>query len=88
MTHNSEFSFEKLGLLNCASRMEDLGPSLLLEKCEVHPTDSHKFLGVLLDPKLSFHHHTAYALAKGTQWIAQLRRIMRPTMGISYRLSK
>ncbi|OCH83694.1 hypothetical protein OBBRIDRAFT_742824, partial [Obba rivulosa] len=87
-SHNSEFSYEKLGLLNCACRSQDLGPSLLLRSYTVQPTDSHKFLGVILDSKLSFHHHVAYALAKGSKWVAQLRRVMRPTMGTAFRLAK
>ncbi|OCH84477.1 hypothetical protein OBBRIDRAFT_741574, partial [Obba rivulosa] len=86
--HNSEFSFEKLGLLNCSRSQPDLGPPLKLQQSTVSPTEAHKFLGILVDRALRFREHVAYSLAKGTKWVAQFKRVMRPCFGLSYRLSK
>ncbi|OBZ69518.1 hypothetical protein A0H81_10498 [Grifola frondosa] len=87
-THNSEFSFEKLGLLNCSCKLKDLGPTLKLNDSSVQPSQHHKFLGMLLDHKLRFHEHVAYALAKGTTWVAQFRRLAKSRYGLTFGLVK
>ncbi|OBZ77095.1 putative RNA-directed DNA polymerase from transposon X-element [Grifola frondosa] len=87
-THNSEFSFDKLGLLNCSAKLKDLGPSLRMNDTVVKPSHHHKFLGVLLDHKLYFHEHVAYALAKGTTWVLQFRRLAKSRFGLTFGLVK
>ncbi|OBZ69759.1 hypothetical protein A0H81_10502 [Grifola frondosa] len=87
-SHNSEFSFDKLGLLNCSNKLKDLGPALQLNDSTVQPSKSHKFLGVLLDHKLNFHEHVAYALAKGTSWVAQFQQLAKSRYGLNFGLVK
>ncbi|EJD45153.1 hypothetical protein AURDEDRAFT_49021, partial [Auricularia subglabra TFB-10046 SS5] len=44
--------------------------------------ESFKFLGVFLDHHLNFKKHAAYAIKKGAQYVAQIRRVARTTKGI------
>ncbi|EJD40645.1 hypothetical protein AURDEDRAFT_43148, partial [Auricularia subglabra TFB-10046 SS5] len=44
--------------------------------------DSFKFLGVHLDRHLNFKKHAAYAIKKGAQYVAQIRRVARTTKGV------
>jgi len=43
----------------------------------------HKFLGVIIDQELRWNTHVNYALAKGTKWITQYRRLAKHTKGVS-----
>lgn len=53
--HNSLFSLDKFGLLNCRSRMQDLGLMLhLTDGTTITPSDHHCFLGLLVDHQLCF----------------------------------
>ena len=49
---------------------------------EVTTTSSHKFLGIILDDELRFQKHAAYALAKGEQWVSQIKRLSKVTKGM------
>ena len=46
---------------------------------EVTTTSSHKFLSVILNDKLWFQKHAAYALRKGERWISQIKRLSKVT---------
>ena len=48
---------------------------------EVTTTTSHKFLGVILDNELRFQKHAVYAIAKGEQWVSQVKRLTRGMCG-------
>ncbi|OCH89828.1 hypothetical protein OBBRIDRAFT_699008, partial [Obba rivulosa] len=65
-----------------------LSPLLELQQSTVFPTEAHKFLGVLVDRALRFCKHVAYPLVKGTKWVAQFKRVMRPCFSLSYCLFK
>ena len=59
-------------------------PPLDLALCTVTPSPTHKLLGLVLDQELRFQQHTVYAIAKGTNWVMQLCRIVKPMQGLSY----
>ncbi|KAL7277809.1 hypothetical protein ACG7TL_002174 [Trametes sanguinea] len=82
-SHNSAFSVEKFGLINCARVRPGLGPQLTLEETVISPSEQQRFLGVLLDRRLRFHQQTASALAKGTAWVALIRRLARMQHGLA-----
>jgi hypothetical protein len=42
-----------------------------------------KYLGVILDQNLDWKAQRAHAVKKGTKWAAQIRRIARPSWGIT-----
>ena len=83
-SHNSQFSLDKFGLLNATRRITgSLGPSLQLGNTTIAPSDSHRFLGLLMDYRLRFHQHVAYALGKGMAWVATLRRLVHSHYGLA-----
>ncbi|GBE90127.1 RNA-directed DNA polymerase from mobile element jockey [Sparassis crispa] len=83
-THQSEFSPDKFGLINMSASSRDPGQSLRLCTAMIEPAVSHKFLGVIIDRHLRFHEQCAGALAKGTAWIQQFRRLARASGGIPF----
>ena len=59
--------------------------NIALRGTHICPSKSHKFLGIIIDQELNFKEHTASALAKGTKWVTQYRRLARPSKGVSSR---
>jgi len=49
---------------------------------EVTTSKLHKYLGVIMDNKLRFKEHVAYALAKGTKWAGQVKRFSKMARGM------
>lgn len=84
---NSLFNVPKLALmhLNLKLPADDLGPEITLPAGTVQPTASMKFLGIILDNKLRFKQQAEYALVKGTKWIQQFGRLVRPKHGLKAR---
>ena len=83
-THNSSLEYSKLALVDFAhpaSTKERI--PLTLPSGEIKPAPSTKYLGVMLDQHLNWKAQHAYAIEKGTKWAAQIRRIARPTWGIT-----
>ncbi len=82
--HNSHYSLDKFGLLNCKARMQGLGPTLhLTDGTTIAPSDHHRFLGLLVDHQLRFKQHVALAYSKGSRWVAQLRRLATARNGLT-----
>ncbi|EJF61333.1 hypothetical protein DICSQDRAFT_60623 [Dichomitus squalens LYAD-421 SS1] len=63
--------------------MNTLGPPLQLGNTVISPSASHRFLGVIIDYRLQFHQHVAFALGKGMAWVATLRRLARSQYGLT-----
>lgn len=63
-------------------------PNLHFEGHTITPKSSHKFLGVLVDQELRYREHANYALAKGTKWVSQIRRLATTTRGLSSRYAR
>lgn len=84
--HNSVFSLDKFGLINCKAQPKRIGlgpPLQLSDGTEIAPTDHHRFLGVLVDQGLKFKQHVAAAYAKGSRLVSQIRRLAKARNGLT-----
>jgi len=93
-THQCEFAIEKFGIMGLTRQREknpmgrpvthpiERKPIQILQTT-VPVVTEHKFLGVILDQELRWNAHINYALAKGTKWITQYRRLAKQMKGIS-----
>ncbi|KAG2742524.1 hypothetical protein P692DRAFT_20652403, partial [Suillus brevipes Sb2] len=94
--HNAEFELDKTALV-CLSRkrIPDANnpgktvpvprPPITISGHTIHPSSSHKFLGVIIDQELRFKEQAASALAKGTKYTLACSRMTRMTKGIKGR---
>ena len=83
-THNSPLEYTKLALIDFAHRSNSKSRTVLqLPQRSIKPTNSTKYLGVIVDQSLEWKAQQAYAVKKGTKWASQIRRIARPTWGIT-----
>jgi len=93
-THQCEFAIEKFGIMGLTRRREKnpTGRPVTrpIERKPIHIQQTivpivkeHKFLGVILDQELRWNAHVNYALAKGTTWITQYRRLAKQMKGVS-----
>lgn len=73
MEHNSTFSIEKFGLLNCSRYSTDLGPLLTIGDQTIQPEKAHLFLGVKVDRGLRWQEQINWAVNKGTKWLGLFR---------------
>ncbi|CDO77770.1 hypothetical protein BN946_scf185041.g1, partial [Trametes cinnabarina] len=84
--HNSAFSLDKFGLINCKSQPKRIGlglPLTLSDGTVVRPSDHHRFLGVLMDQGLRFKQHVASVYAKGSRLVTQMRRLATVRNGLT-----
>jgi len=49
---------------------------------QITASNSHKFLGVILDKELRFKEHAAYAVGKGSKSVAQIGQLSKTTKGM------
>ena len=70
--HNSKFETSKFGLIDFTMNRSKERPPMNIRGSIINPSSSHKFLGVLVDQELRWKEHSAYALAKGTGYVALL----------------
>jgi hypothetical protein len=83
-THNSPLEYTKLALIDFAHRSNSKSRTVLqLPQRSIEPTNSTKYLGVIVDQSLEWKAQQAYAVEKGMKWASQIRRIARPTWGIT-----
>lgn len=78
--HNSAFSLDKFGLLNCKAQPKHirLGPPLLLlDGMKISLSDHHRFLGVLVDQGLKFKQHVVTAYTKGSRLVLQIHHLAK-----------
>ena len=98
-THFSQYEYDKFGLVGFSRRrVQDPNdpqkripvprPSLRLGGHTIHPSPSHTFLGVILDQELRFKEHANHALAKGMNWVSQIRRLAKTNRGIGGTFSR
>jgi hypothetical protein len=70
--HNSKFEVNKFALINFTHSKTHTCPPLVIQNTIV-PTDHHCFLDLLVNQELSWKYHTSYTIAKGTEYVLQLR---------------
>ena len=88
-THSSPLEYSKLALINFAhSSKSKENPTLHLPNRTVKPANSAKYLGVYFDRNLNWKVHQAYTVEKGAKWAAQIRRLTRPTWGVTPNFAK
>ncbi len=82
--HNSPLEYSKLVLIDFAHRNSSKKRvQLQLPQRQIEPSTSTKYLGIILDQNLNWKAQWAHAVEKGTKWAAQIRRIARPSWGIT-----
>ena len=87
--HNSRFEYNKLALIDFAHHSKKLDrPVLTLPNTAVKPTLSTKYLGIILDQNLKWNDQLAYVIGKGSKWAAQVRRVARPSWGLTPRSAR
>ena len=83
-THNSPLEYTKLALIDFAHRSSSKARTALhLLQRQIEPSTSTKYLGVIVDQSLNWKAQQVYAVGKGSKWVAQIRRLARPTWGIT-----
>lgn len=88
-TYSSPLEYSKLVLINFAHSHKNAGnPSLHLLRRTIQPFNSTKYLGVYFNRNLNWKVQQAYTVEKGTKWAVQIRRLMRPTWGITPKYAK
>ncbi|KAF8835619.1 hypothetical protein BDN67DRAFT_912717, partial [Paxillus ammoniavirescens] len=54
----------------------------------IHPSKTHRFLGVIIDYEPRWNAHATYAMGKGTAYVLQLRCLSLAAKGIPLKLMK
>jgi len=82
--HNSPLEYSKLALVDfahsCSSKKRE---PLRLLQIEVHPLESTKYLGVIFNQNSEWKEQHTCVIGKGTAWAIQIRRLARPTWGLT-----
>jgi exonuclease III len=82
--HNSPLEYSKLALIDFAHRAASRKrPALALPQITVKPVESTKYLGVIFSQHLQWNAQIASVAAKGSSWTAQIRRLARPSWGLT-----
>jgi hypothetical protein len=85
--HNSKFETSKFTLIDFSMNRTKTHPPMIIRGNVICPSPTHKFLGVILDQELRWKEHVAYAIAKGTAYALQLRRLSSTTSGMPMKLA-
>jgi hypothetical protein len=88
-THNLHFEYGKIVLIDLVHHSNsEPRPTLTLPNIMIMPTKSTKYLGVILDQGLNWKEQTAYIVGKGSTWSTQIRRVVRPSWGLTPRAAR
>lgn len=67
---------------NPRKRIQQPRTTIQLDGKDITSTDSHKFLGIILDSELRFKKHVQYVLEKGTKIVNGTRRLSKMAKGL------
>jgi Reverse transcriptase (RNA-dependent DNA polymerase) len=82
--HNSLLEHSKLALIDFTHKASHaIRTPLMLLQGEVKPAENTKYLGVIFNQHLDWKAQHVHALGKGTKWAMQIKRLVRPTWGIT-----
>jgi ribonuclease HI len=82
--HNSSIEYSKLALINFSHPgVKKHRSPLILPEITIEPTQSAKYLGIVLDQNLKWGPQLAHVHSKGSKWAMQIRRLTRPTWGLT-----
>jgi len=88
--HNSKFEISKLAVMHLGSKKSKTRrgntcpmhkPKLLLQGKEVNVVDSYKYLGIVINDKLSWRKHEERAIANATKWVMQCQCLAKTDTG-------
>lgn len=83
-THNSRFEPRKLALVDFTRNKVMPHPPLVIPDLAIVPSSpSAKYLGAHFDRELRWHVQAQYAVKRGLDWTLQLRRLAKPSSGLS-----
>lgn len=83
-SHNLSIEYSKLALIDFSHhRVKKQRPPLELSGVTIEPTQSTKYLGIILDQHLNWGPQLAQVRGKGSMWTAQIKRLTRPTWGLT-----
>jgi ribonuclease HI len=81
--HKCEHKYEKTALIGFTRKPDEERPSVTIAGTTILPSATHKFLGVIFDQQLRWKEQAAKAVATGTVWVGQMRRVARMNHGFS-----
>ena len=85
-SHNSSIEYSKLALIDFSHHgVKKQRPPLVLPGITIGPTLSAKYLGITPDQNLNCGPQLAQVRGKGSTWTTQIRRLTRPTWGLTPR---
>lgn len=87
-THNSRFETNKFALMDFSMNRRKDRPEMPLRGTIIRPSSTHRFLGVILDQELRWKAQIDNAIAKGTTYVLQLRRLSSSAKGLPLRLMR
>jgi ribonuclease HI len=83
-SHNSSIEYSKLTLIDFSHHgVKKPCPPLTLPDITIEPTQHAKYLGIVLDQHLNWAPQLAQVRSKGSKWAAQIRRLARPSWGLT-----
>lgn len=83
-THNSSIEYSKLTLIDFSHQgVKKQRPPLILPDVTIEPTQSAKYLGIILYQNLNWGPQLAQVKGKGSKWTVQITRLTRPTWGLT-----
>lgn len=86
--HNSRFETNKFALIDFSMNRRKTRPNMHIQGTTIKPTFSHRFLGVIVDQELRWKAQAANAIAKGTAYVFQLRRLSTAAKGLPLHLMR
>jgi hypothetical protein len=97
-SHHSQFKMSKLAVIDFTRRRKKVAQGaktmpvprtpLTLDSHKITPSPFTRYLGVLIDQELRFKEHATAALAKGTQWALQAKRLSKLSAGMPHRYAR
>ena len=85
-SYNSPLKLSKLALIDFTHRMKQIDrPPLTVTGSTFMLMDSVKYLGIMVDQHLTWKTQHNHTIKKGSKWASQIRRLTRPSWGITPR---
>lgn len=84
--HNSRFETNKFALMDFSMNKRRPHPDMILQGATIHPSPTHRFLGVILDQELHWRAQADNTVMKGIAYVLQLRRLSTSAKGLPLRL--
>lgn len=83
-SHNSSIEYSKLALIDFSHHgVRKNRPPLVLPSVTVQPSNSTKYLGIMLDQHLNWAPQLAQVCSKGSKWASQIKCLPWPSWGLT-----